>query len=243
MPSNLRTMDRDTYLLIGSVALILAFILLLPILTFRFEKHMVWNYGEPEGQPQRPHPYMESCVAAAMQAGFSFLGWARDLRGGIYKVNHALLVSPDRTTIAVITAGFLVVPLEGICLYTPTADGRAFYTTNSQYFVQIDVSRNWTSQLALAPTFAKLWQRHQAWLQEMAVPPRPFARSGRELEDFRVVRGEHCRSMAAAGLIRYIDASASRWQYTLYGAIKTAMRSLAVRLARRFTLGQFPRTT
>src|SRR5574337_532424 len=114
-------------------------------------------------------------------AGFSFLGWARDLRGGIYQVNHAMLVSPDRTTMAVITAGFLLIPIEGTCLYTPTADGRLFYTTNSQNFVQIDVSRNWTSQLALEPAFGRLWQRHRAWLQEMAVLPRPFDRSGHEL--------------------------------------------------------------
>ena len=234
-------MDSDTYLAIGSVTLILTFILLVPILTFRFEKHMVWQYGEPQAQPHRRHPHTDSGVVAATQAGFSFLGWARDLRGGIYQVNHALLVSPDRTTMAVITAGFLLIPIEGTCLYTPTADGRLFYTTNSQYFVQIDVSRNWTSQLALEPAFGRLWQRHQAWLQEMAVLQRPFGRSGHELEDFRALRAEHYRSMAHAGLISYTDASASRWQFTLYGATRTAIRSLLVGLMRRFTLGRFPK--
>lgn len=234
-------MDSDTYVLIGSVMLILTFVFIVPILTFRFEKHMVWQYGEPEAQPQRRHPYTDSGVAAATQAGFSFLGWARDLRGGIYQVDHALLVSPDRTTMAVVTAGFLLIPIEGTCLYTPTADGRLFYTTNSQYFVQIDVSRNWTSRLGLERTFGRLWQRHQAWLQEMAVLPRPFGRSGRELEDFRAVRAEHCRSMAHAGLISYTDASASRWQFTLSGATRTAMRSLLVGVMRRFTFGRFPR--
>jgi hypothetical protein len=235
-------MDSETYLLIGSLALILAFVLLLPILTYRFEKHMVWQYGEPEAQPHRRHPYTDAGVAAAMQAGFLFLGWARDLRGGIYKVDHALLVSPDRTTMATITAGFLLIPIQGTCLYTPTADGRLFYTTNSQYFVQIDVSRNWISRLELGRTFGGLCQRHQAWLQEMGVVPRPFARSGHELEDFRAVRTEHCRSMAHAGLISYIDAGASRWQFTLYGATRTAIRGLLVAIARKFTAGRFPKT-
>ena len=234
-------MDADTYLTIGSVTLVLTFILFLPILTYRLEKHMVWQYGEPEAQPHSRHPYTDSGVAAATQVGFSFLGWAQNLRGGIYQVNHALLVSPDRTTMAVITAGFLLIPIEGTCLYTPSADGRLFYTTNSQYFVQIDVSRNWTSRLALESAFGRLWQRHQAWLQEMAVLPRPFGRSGHELEDFRALRAEHCRSMAHAGLISYTDASASRWQFTLYGATKTAIRSLLVGLMRKFTLGRFPK--
>lgn len=234
-------MDSDTLLSIGSVAFIFGFVLFLPILTYRFEKHMVWNWGDPEAQSDRRHPYTDYGVAAATQAGFSFLGWARDLRGGIYQVNHALLVSPDRTTIAVCTAGQLLIPIAGTCLYTPTADGRLFYTTDSQYFVQIDVSRNWTSQLALASTFDGLWKRHQSWLKEMAVLPRPFSRSGRELEDFRTVRAEHYRSMEHAGLIRYIDPSASRWQFTLYGATRTAIRSLRVGIMRKFTLGRFPR--
>jgi hypothetical protein len=235
-------MDSDTYLAVGSVALIFTFVMLLPILTFRFEKHMVWRFGEPEAEPHSRHPYVDSAVAAATQAGFALLGWARDLRGGIYQVNHALLVSPDRTTMAVITAGFLIIPIEGTCLYTPTADGRAFFTTNSQYFVQIDVSRNWTHQLALERTFGRLWDRHQAWLQEMAVLPRPFLRSGHELEEFRAVHAEHYRSMAHCGLISYTDPSASRWQFTLYGATRSAMRSFLVTLSRKFTVGRFPRT-
>src|SRR5262249_51271053 len=146
--------------------LILTFVFLVPILTFRLEKHMVWQYGEPEAQPHLRHPYTDYGVAAAIQAGFSLLGWSRDLRGGIYKVNHALLVSPDRTTMAVITAGSLLIPMAGTCLYTPTADGRLFYTINSQYFAKTDVSGHWISRLALEPSFGRLWQRHQAWLKE-----------------------------------------------------------------------------
>src|SRR5215469_2299695 len=211
-------MDSNTYLAIGSVALILTFVFLVPILTFRLEKHLVWQFGEPEAQPHHRHPYTDSGVAVATQAGFSLLGWSRDLRGGIYQVNHALLVSPDRTTMAVITAGTLLIPMAGTCLYTPTADGRLFYTTDSQYFVQIDVSRHWTSRLAPDRDFGRFWQRHQAWLQEIAVPPRCFGRSGHELEDFRAVYAEHYRSMAHAGLISYTDASATRWKFTLYGA-------------------------
>ena len=233
-------MDSDTLFAIGSVALILTFILILPILTYRFEKHMVSHFGEPEAQAQSRHPYTDYGAAAAAQAGFVFLGWSRDLRGGVYQVNHALLVSLDRSTMAVITAGTLLIPIQGTCLYTPTADGRLFYTTNSQYFVQIDVSGNWTNRLALGADFSQLWQGHQAWLREMGILPRPF-RSGHELEDFRTVRAEHYRSMESAGLIRYIDASASRWQFTLSGATRTAMRSLLVGLLRRFTFGQFPK--
>src|SRR5258708_39559266 len=125
-------MDSDTYLGIGSVALILTFVLLVTVLTYRFEKHMVWQFGEPEAQPPNTHPYTDSGVATATQAGFLFLGWARDLRGRVYQVNHAMWVSRDRTTIGVVAAGVLLVPIDGTCLYTPTAVARLFYRTNSE---------------------------------------------------------------------------------------------------------------
>ena len=120
-------MDLTVYLAIGCVALIFVPI----VLTYRFEKHMVCHFSEPGAQPLTRDPYMHFCLADATRAGFSFLGWSRDLRGGVYQVSHALLVSPDRTTIAVITTGFLMVPIRGVCLYTPTVDGRLFFTTNS----------------------------------------------------------------------------------------------------------------
>ena len=226
------------YLMIGVLALIYVPI----ILIYRFEKHMVWQYGEPEAQPQNRDAYMNFCVAGADQADFRFLGWARDLRGGIYQVHHALLVSPDKTTIAIITAGFLGIPISGVCLYTPAADGRLFFTVNHQAFAQIDLSRNWTHQFLPEPIFGRLWQHHQAWLRKMDVSPRFFRRSGYELEDFHRVREEHCRVMAGAGLISYTDASASHWRFTLYGATRTAVRGFRIALLRRITLGRVPRT-
>jgi len=230
-------MDLTVYLAIGCVALIFVPI----VLTYRFEKHMVCHFGELGVQPLTRDPYMRFCLADATQAGFSFLGWSRDLRGGLYQVSHALLVSPDRTTIAVVTTGFLMVPIRGVCLYTPTVDGRLFFTTNSQNFAEMDLSRNWTNHLALEASVPKLWQHHQAWLQKMAVSPRTFDREGHELEEFRAVREEHYRLMARAGLISYIDPSASRWRYTLRGAIRTAAWGFFAALMRKITLGRFPR--
>lgn len=225
-------------LMIGSVTLIFAPL----ILIHRFEKHMVWQYGDPATAPQARDAYMEYCVATARRIGFLFLGWARDLRGGLYQVNHALLVSPDRTTIAVVTAGFLAIPIRGVCLYTPTADGRLFFTINDQAFAEIDLSRNWIHQFLPQPMFDRLWQQHQAWLQRIGAPPRSFGKSGHELEDFRAVCEEHRRGMALAGLISYIDPSAGYWRYTLDGATRTAIRGFRVALLRKVTLGKFPRT-
>ena len=231
-------MDSTVYLAIGIVTLIFVPI----VLTYRLEKHMVCHFGEPGSQPLSRDPYVHFCLADAAQAGFSFLGWSRDLRGGVYQVSHALLVSPDRTTIAVVTVGFLMIPIQGVCLYTPAVDGRLFFTTNSQNFTEMDLSRNWTNHLALEASVPRLWQRHQAWLKKMAVLPRTFDREGHELEEFRSMREHHYRSMERAGLISYIDPSASRWRYTLRGAIRTATWGFFVALMRNITWGRLPRS-
>src|SRR2546430_4618598 len=88
-------------------------------------------------------------------------------------VNYAILVSPQRETAAVIGTGkvFERVDLKATWLWTPTSDGRCFYSTDNQSGVQIDLSRHWRNQLAPAPSFSLLLAQHQAWLQGLGVMP------------------------------------------------------------------------
>ncbi len=92
-------------------------------------------------------------------------------------------------------------------------DGRSYNSTDKQAGVQIDLSRNWTNQLAVVPGFGRLQQKHREWLQSLKVQPRPFT-SNREFAEFKALRTQHFRSMERAGLIRFTDASATQFYYT-----------------------------
>ena len=153
-----------------------------------------------------------------------------------------MLVSPDRSTFAVIGVGAIAsLQLRATWLHTPTADGRSFYSTDHQNGVQLDLSGNWTNQLAKVASFEELWQWHNGWLKEKGVMPRGF-RSGSEMEEFRALRQEHFRFMERAGLIRYTDPSGSHFRFTLLGAAKTATCSYFFGLSRALTAGKFPRS-
>jgi hypothetical protein len=211
---------------------------------FRLEKRTVSPYGELEAARffGDPTGYAARWMAEAVRAGFVFLGWARDTRGSTYSRSYALLVSADRTTFVVISVGtILKIPMQGTWLHTPAMDGRSFNTTDKQAGVQIDLSRNWTNQLALVPSFGQLLQKHREWLQSLNVLPRSFT-PNREFDEFKALRAQHFRSMERAGLIRFADASATQFYYTLPGAAKTATWSYLVGLARGMSQGTFPRS-
>jgi len=212
-------------------------------IVFRLEKRTVSPYGELETTPSVADPtgYAARWVADAVQAGFVLLGWARDVRGSVYQCSYALLVSADRTTFMVISVGTIMkISMQGTWLHTPAMDGRSFNTVDKQAGVQIDLSRNWSNQLALVHNFSQLLQKHREWFQSLNVPPRPFT-PNREFAEFKALRTEHFRSMERAGLIRFTDASSTQFYYTLPGAAKTATWSYLVGVVRGLSQGSFPR--
>jgi len=228
------------YLFLGMVAF---FLITLPIV-YRLEKRTVWLYGELQPRPcfEDSSGYAARTLADAGKAGFSTLGWAPDRRGGTYRLMYALMVAADRSTFAVICVGTMAkIPFQGTWLHTPTADGRCFYSTDTQSGVQMDLSGNWTNQLVPKASFQNLWQRHQEWIREMRVLPRPFT-SGQEMKELRAMREQHFRSMERAGLISYTDVSASQFYFTTVGAIKTAHWSYLLGLIRAVTGGRIPRS-
>ena len=212
-------------------------------ITFRVEKRMVWPYGELQPEPHFNDPtgYSTRWVEEARQAGFTLLGWAKDLKGPRYRINYAMLVSPERDIFAIVGVGTLMnIPLAATWLHTPTADGRSFYSTDSQSAVEIDLSRNWTNQLVQASSFQELLQKHRDWLKMNGVLSRPFTRD-RELAEFRALRDQHYRSMERAGLIGFTDASGVRFRFTLFGAAKTATWSYFLGMARQVSRGRLLR--
>lgn len=233
-------MPTQVWILLGTMTFFSVFL----TIVFRLEKRMLWAYGDLEATPYFGDPtgYGERWVNDARRAGFSFLGWARDLKGPAYRASYAMLVSPERDIFVVIGVGKVVnITVQATCMYTPTADGRCFYTTDNQQAVQIDISRNWTNQLCLASSFDKLVQRHREWIQTTEVLPRFFT-TGREYSEYRTLREEHFRAMERAGLIRFTNPSATHFQFTLSGAARTATWGYFVGMARRLSFGSFPRT-
>lgn len=221
-----------------------AFWVVFPTVVFRLERRMVWPYGELEATPHFGDStgYGARGVTDAIQAGFLFLGWARDLKGPMYRASYAMLVSADGQTFAVIGVGSLIkISVQTTWLHSPTMDGRSFYSTDKQAGVLIDLSRNWTNQLAPAHSFGQLLQKHREWIQSLALAPRLFTRE-RAYAEFRALREEHYRSMGRAGLMRFTDASATHFHYTLPGAAKTAIWGYLVGVIRSLSHGSLFRS-
>src|SRR5439155_22768601 len=106
---------------------IVAVLFLLLTIVFRAEKRAVWPFGELEAAPAfgDPSGYARRWVNEATQAGWRMLGWARHIHSGTaFRVNYAIMVSPQRDTIAVIGTGkvFERIPLQATWLWTPTAE-------------------------------------------------------------------------------------------------------------------------
>jgi len=210
----------------------------------RLEKRMVWPYSELQQVPSyaSDNDYAPGRRNDALAAGFTMLGWAHDVKGPTYRINYALLVSPQRDVFAVIGEGaILKLRLRATWLHTPTMDGRSFYSTDHQTGVQIDPSRNWRNQLVPGAGFAELLNRHREWIRACGVVPRNLT-VGRELAEFRALREQHFRSMEHAGLIRFTDSSAANFYFTWYGAARTALLGYFLGLARGLSQGRFPRS-
>lgn len=209
----------------------------------RFEKKVVWPYGELEASPYfgDPTEFGARAIGEAIHQGFTFLGWARDIKGPIYKVSYAMLVSPDRQTLAVVGVGkILQIPLNAIWLHTPASDGRSFCSTSHQSGVQLDISGNWKNQLISTSSFATLLQGHVNWVRGFSISPRLFS-PGNECAEYRDVRERHFRSMESAGLVRF-DNSTGYCYFTWWGAAKTSIWGYFLGMARKLSNGKFPRT-
>lgn len=231
---------RSLYLILGLMGFWSIFLTII----FRLEKRTVWPFSElqPSLPSEDPNGYGARWVQDAIASGFTMLGWSRDSRGTTYSVSYGLLVSAQRDVFAVIGTGrILRMPMEATWLYTPTCDGRCFYSTDKQSGVQIDLSRNWTNQLAPSGRFRDLLQQHRDWLRENQVIPRSFT-EGNEMADLRRVREEHFRAMERAGLIDFTDVTGSHFYFTLLGAARTAIWSYFLGMARQLSVGKFPRS-
>lgn len=209
----------------------------------RLEKRMVWPYGELQDSPPFDDPvnYGARWVGEARSMGFTFLGWAPDLKGAAYKVSYGFLVSPERDCLVIVGVGTVLnMKLRGTWIYTVSADGRVLYSTDNQACITIDVSRQWKTQLLRSASFTGLLEGHRDLVRILGFVPRVF-RTGHELTDFKQLREEHYQSMARSGFIKFIDAAGTRWHYTTFGALKLSCLNYFIGLLRGITDGKTPR--
>lgn len=213
-------------------------------LIFRYEKRMVWPYGELEARPALGDAigYAGRTVQKAVEAGFTLHGWARDLKGKNYKVSYAMLSAPEGDVFAIVGTGSVMrIAVNSTWLFTRSSDGRCFYSADHQAAIQSDPSGHWKNQLVPAAPFDCLLQTHRAWIQTMGVMVLPFSQQN-ALQEFREVRSEHYHFMERAGLIEFTDASAQYFRFTLLGAFQTATRGYFLGMARKLSHGSFPRS-
>jgi hypothetical protein len=223
------------------IAVFIVALLVLLIAVAFLEKRMAWPYSDFAEGTGFDDAYGNRMVEEAHQLGFIFLHWCHDLKGEVIRVNYAMLVSPNRDSIAVIGAGtVLSMKVQCTWIHTPTSDGRSFYSTDHQNGIENDISGMWKNQLVSTRDFEGLWEKHKEWTERLQISPLTF-KPEHELAEFRKVREEHFHLMVKKGLIRYTDSTCSHWRYTIFGAIKVATRNYAIGLSRALTFGKFPR--
>lgn len=143
---------------------ILVFPVVLTAVLARIEKRLVWAYGSLEDKPQFDdvEGYGQRWVGDALKEGFHFLGWAPDLKGRIYQVCYAFLISPNRDHLIIVGMGSVLrIKVRGTWIYTIAANNKAICSTDNQACVHIDGARDWRTQLVSTNTFAGLLQSHK----------------------------------------------------------------------------------
>jgi hypothetical protein len=219
-----------TYHIIVFIVLPVFFIVLITV-TGRFEKRLVWQYGNLGTLPPYPDvsAYARKWTDEALACGFILLGWALDPRAPNYRQNYALLVSPERDCFVVVCSGTIFnLKSQSVSIYTPTQNGKVYYTTANQNGAQIDLLGHWMGQLTVVNTFQALLRNHRNLLRDKGVLTQPF-NQGRELEEFKRLRVERYETMARHGLITFMDGMETSWHFTLWGGIEECRLKLCHR--------------
>ena len=228
-----------TYHIITLVVMPVVFIVLIAV-TGRFERRLVWQYGDLGTQPPYPDVagYAGRWTNQALQCGFILLGWAPDPRMPGYRQNYALLVSPERDCLAVVCSGNIFkLKSQGVSLYTPTQNHKVYYTTANQNGAQIDWVGHWMGQLTVVNTFQALLQNHRDLLRDKGAVVQ-FFNEGREVEEFKRLRAERYETLARRGLITFTDGMETCWHYTFRGASRHAILNYTIGIVRAMTRGR-----
>jgi hypothetical protein len=201
------------------------------------EKRKVWTYdteyrfGDFTLAPAASR-YLQINVERAEDAGFEYLARLFDARGKKYQFVYDFVISPDRLTLAYITAGVLgQFPVKGMWLLSKTADQRVFLTVTAQSAVEYDVTGLWRDQLVPTGDFRRALARHLEMLQALPVQLERFS-PGAVFDDLHRLHATQCDYMQRGGYIRFLGDDNQDWRYTLRGATKLAVMQFTIGLVR-----------
>jgi hypothetical protein len=220
------------------------FFIILTAIVAMFETRMVWPHSGPQPGPVHPdqNGYLQFHVMQAIQAGFQLLAWTYDMKGAMYKISYAFVVSPDRECLGIIAAGSIgSIPISGTWLYSRDSNGTLSYSTDKQSCSVVDISGVIKCQLVPDAALLPLVQNHRDWLHSRGVMPVAFP-TGAEIDDLRTLTIAHRKEMARKGLINFTDQSEERWRYSFVGAWKLSFINYWIGLVRAITFGKFPKT-
>lgn len=229
-------MDTVSIVLACSLA---ALFICAPVIGRMIEKRVVWPYGPPKPTHSVVDPggFGMRSIVRAQALGFEFLDWCDDQKGPSYKLSYAILVSPDRGTMAIVGIGTMLrIPMAGVWLHSPMADEqRSFVTVDKQAGYEGDVLGLFKIRVRSGKNFDELWADHREWLSRVQVEQPQRLAPGRELEILQKLFRTRYDLMARAGYIRFIGVDESRWTYTLTGAIKTYLMHWGIALRDKAT--------
>jgi hypothetical protein len=215
---------------LGGVAAITGALVALLVVVAMLERRMAWPYGPPKSNHDimDPSGYGAEMVRGAQAEGFTFLGWANDMKGSTYKLTYGMLASPDRGTLAIVGIGTLLGKVMACTwLHSPSADRQhAWITLDNSEGVESDLLGQRVLRVVRRAGFERMWTSHREWVASRLVgAPFQFP-PGAELRAFAGILRERLDLMARTGLIRFTDAQNTRWRYTLFGGIRLTLRNL-----------------
>lgn len=196
---------------------------LLIMITARFEKRHIRSWIRmPPGAKPEPNAYYYLRNEQASAAGFTPCGPYEHAKGGMYKLNSLLWLSPDRTILAVVGWGTIAnLPSDRTFLYSRFGKEKVLVTNDN--YGERDMSGTTEYQTINKGQFSELLDRHLLRLSECAqeLGRKPDAFTAEDpMNDYESILTARADRLEELSLAAYADPGRTIWHYTTRGALK-----------------------
>jgi hypothetical protein len=210
---------RVEFVLTAAISLMLLMPLVLLVSAFitgLFERQSVRLFQASDA-PLRTDSYRAAMVDAALREGFSIRGTGQHVKYA--NVTAVLLLSADRSTIAVVAAGSIAkLRLRRTLLFSRRADATLRTTVDESTF---EPDPGMARTVIIHGSFDELWRAHAADTARSRDAVSFSATAGwTELDAMHRLSVER---KVAAGLVRYVDMSREAVRYTIATAFRASI--------------------
>jgi hypothetical protein len=250
-------MDILAELIVVVVAIIAMIVLpmLLTIVVGLWEKRMVWPYvpledpvvlttpakfdpanpyavsGGGAQQIMQPTEQAAKANVAAQSLGFRYLGAYRHGGGAVYKVRYDFWVSGEHEVLVIVGGGTMAsIPLDNTWLFTQLAEGPMLVTITAHNAGEYDLSGLTSEVLVRKAGLAQAIHAHLGRMKLQSSPALNY--SDAPLSDHFQFRKSWSEQLERKGLVRFVDPARNVWKYTLWGAVRFAVRANLVNTGR-----------